>query len=172
MFMLLKRRCTPVNSHVNISKSDNFNTSNSNNVIGNSNFLRINVQNEISLNQLITFQKETGTESIVSINDEIIDENNISEEMSYRQNSVEVIDHTCDDNVNHLINAEEEAFVTSIHSINVTNYIYMNNDDNFIHKYYAPFFCQRTMKIYLQEHNMIQRNGQFVVRKKLFWFYY
>ena len=30
--------------------------------------------------------------------DEIMDENNISEEISSHQNSAEIIDHTCDDN--------------------------------------------------------------------------
>ena len=29
--------------------------------------------------------------------------------------------------------------MTPIHFINATNYISMNDDDNFIHKYYAPF---------------------------------
>ena len=29
--------------------------------------------------------------------------------------------------------------VTSIHYINATNEISMNYDDNYIHKYYAPF---------------------------------
>ena len=28
---------------------------------------------------------------------------------------------------------------TYIHFINATNAIYMNDNDNFIHKYYAPF---------------------------------
>ena len=29
--------------------------------------------------------------------------------------------------------------ITSVHYINVTNDISMNDDENFIHKYYAPF---------------------------------
>ena len=55
------------------------NTSNSDNVIENSNLTHINVQNDSPFNTLITFQKLTDTESSVSINDEIMDENNISE---------------------------------------------------------------------------------------------
>ena len=49
---------------------------NSNDVIGNSNPLRINVQTEISFNTLITFQKETDTESSIRNNNYIIDEKN------------------------------------------------------------------------------------------------
>ena len=79
-------------------------------------------------------------ESIISTYDEIIDENNISEEMPSYQNLAEVIYHTCDDNGKHLLNTEEKSYVTSIHSINATNDLSMKDDDNFIHKYYAPFF--------------------------------
>ena len=63
----------------------------------------------------------------------------MSEEISYNHNSEGLIDHTCDYNRMFLLNTEEEACVTSIHSINATNDISMNDDDNFIHKYYAPF---------------------------------
>ena len=45
-------------------------------------------------------------ESIISTYDEIIDENNISEEMSSYQNLAEVIYHTCDENGKHLLNTE------------------------------------------------------------------
>ena len=61
---------------------------------------------------------------------------------------------------------------TPIHSINATNDIYMNDDDNFIHKYYAPFFFQRIIQMYLMDHNMIQQNEQFVIIQILFWVYY
>ena len=61
------------------------NTSNIDNVKGNSNLPRINVQNESPVITLIIFQKETDTESSVSINYEIIDENNISEGISYHK---------------------------------------------------------------------------------------
>ena len=74
-----KRICTTVNSHINRSESNNPNTSNIDNVVGNSNVPRINVQNESSINTLITLQRETGTESSISINNEKIDENNTSE---------------------------------------------------------------------------------------------
>ena len=69
--------------------------------------------------------------------------NNTSEEISYNQNSAEVIDHTCDYNGINLINIEEEADVTAIHSINTTNYISMNDDKKFIHKHYVPFLSAK-----------------------------
>ena len=37
-------------------------------------------------------------------------------------------------------------YVTSINSINETNYISMNDDDNFMHKYYAPFSSSNNNK--------------------------
>ena len=46
----------------------------------------------------------------------------------------------------------------------------MKYDDNFIHKYYATFFCQRIMKIYLLDQNMIQQTKQFILIKTLFIF--
>ena len=36
--------------------------------------------------------------------------------------------------------------VTSINSNNATNYISRNDDDNFIHKYYAPFLSSKNHK--------------------------
>ena len=33
--------------------------------------------------------------------------------------------------------------MTPIHSINATNDIYMNDDNNFIHKYYVPFLSSK-----------------------------
>ena len=42
-----------------------------------------------------------------------------------------------------LINTEEKADVTSIHSINTTNYIFKIDYENFIHKYYAPFLSSK-----------------------------
>ena len=50
-----------------------------------------------------------------------------------------MIDHTCDDNGINLLNTEEEAYATSIQSINGTYGISINDDENFIHNYYAPF---------------------------------
>ena len=52
-------------------------------------------------------QKEIDTESIVIINDEIMDENNVSKEMSYNKNSSEIIDHACDENGINLLNTEK-----------------------------------------------------------------
>ena len=63
--------------------------------------------------------------------------------MSSHQNSSEVIDHTCDDNRNILLDTEEEVNVTSIHPINATNDISMNDYDNSLHKYYAPFLSSK-----------------------------
>ena len=63
---------------------------------------------------------------------------NSSEEIASHQNSTRVIDHKCDDNGINLLNIEEEAYVRSINDINATNEISINDDDNVIHKYYAP----------------------------------
>ena len=68
-----------------------------------------------------------------------MDEKYISEENPSHQNTVQIIDHTLDDNRLTLVNTEEEVDVASIHSINITNDIYMNDDDNYIHKYYLPY---------------------------------
>ena len=68
-----------------------------------------------------------------------MDEENTSEVIPSHKNSAEVIDDEYDDNGINFFDTEEEADVTSIKSINATNNISMNDDDNFIHKYYAPF---------------------------------
>ena len=81
MYISKKRICTTVNSHTKRNISNNLNTSNSDNVIGNLNRPCFNVHIKYFFNTLITLQKETDTESSNSINDEIIDENNISEEI-------------------------------------------------------------------------------------------
>ena len=96
-------RCTTGNSNVNSSKSNNFNISNSDNVIGNSNLPRVKVQTKSSFNTPITFQKETDTDSIISINYIIIDKKYISGEISSHHNSAELIDHTYDDNGKNLL---------------------------------------------------------------------
>ena len=68
-----------------------------------------------------------------------MDKTYINEQISSHHNPAEVIDHTCDDNGNNLLNTEEETDVTSINYINATNDISMIDDGNVIHKYYAPF---------------------------------
>ena len=73
-----KNRCYTVNSHDNSSESNNLNTSNSDNVIVNSNPPHINVQTKSPFNTLIMLPKETDTDSIIRINDERIYENNVS----------------------------------------------------------------------------------------------
>ena len=101
------RICTTVNLHVNNINSKHYNTSNSDNVIGNSNLPRVKVQTKSSFNTPITFQKETDTDSIISIKYEIADDNNTSEEISCHQNPSEVMYHACDGNVNNVLNKEE-----------------------------------------------------------------
>ena len=68
-----------------------------------------------------------------------MNDKNSSEELGYCQNSIGVVDYTCDYNGINLLNTEEGADITSIQSINVTHNISMNDDKTFIHKYYAPF---------------------------------
>ena len=53
------------------------------------------------------------------------------------------MDHTWDGNGNNVLNIEKEAGFISIHSINATNEISMNNDDNYMYKYYAPFLSSK-----------------------------
>ena len=48
-----------------------------------------------------------------------------------------MIAHACDENGINLFNTVEKADVTSIQSINETNGICINDDENVIHKYYA-----------------------------------
>ena len=72
-----------------------------------------------------------------------MDDNNASEEIAFHHNSTGVIYHTCDDNGNNLLNTEEEADFTSTQYINRTNDISMNDDEIFIHKYYAPFLSSK-----------------------------
>ena len=79
LFKSKKRRCI---SRDNSNESNDLNTPKSDNGIGTSNHLHINVQKDSPFNTLITLQKLTDTESSVSINDEIMDQNNISEDIS------------------------------------------------------------------------------------------
>ena len=101
-----------------------------------------------------------------------MDDNTSSEEIEYHNNSTGVIDHTFDGNWINLLNTEEESNITSIQSINGNNYISMNDNENFIHKYYAPFYHQKIMKMYILYQNMIQQNEEYAVIKRLFWIYY
>ena len=56
-FTSKRKICITVNPHFNSSEKYNPKSSNSNNVIGNSNLPRINVHTESSLNILINLQK-------------------------------------------------------------------------------------------------------------------
>ena len=89
------------------------NTSNSDHAIGNPNLTRINVQTKSSFNTLIILKKETDAQSSIIINDEIIDENNKSEEISSQQNSAEVIKNTCYENADNLSNTEKNGCHTN-----------------------------------------------------------
>ena len=72
-----------------------------------------------------------------------MDDNNASEEISSHHNSTGVIDHICDSNRINLLNTKEEADATPIQYINGTNNISINDDEPFMHKYYAPFLPSR-----------------------------
>ena len=73
LYIYKKKRFTTVNSHVSSRESNNPNTPNSDNIIRNSNIPHINVHTKSSFNTLINFQRETNTDSSISINDETID---------------------------------------------------------------------------------------------------
>ena len=79
LYISKKRRCSNISPHIKVSESNSLNTSNSDNVTVNSNLPRIKVQTEISFNTLINLQKETDTESSISINDKIMDKTYINE---------------------------------------------------------------------------------------------
>ena len=68
-------------------KSNNLNTSNSDNLIVTSDFPHSSVQNYGSYNTLISFKNLIYSQSNASINDEITDQINISEETQSRHNS-------------------------------------------------------------------------------------
>ena len=53
------------------------------------------------------------------------------------------MDHICDENGNNVLYIEKGADVTSIHSINETNDISMNYDENYMQKYYATFLSSK-----------------------------
>ena len=46
----------------------------------------------------------------------------------------------------------------------------MNDDNNYTHKYYAQFYHQITMMLYLQDHNILMLNEEFSTRKYYFGF--
>ena len=130
-FKSKNRRSNTINSNFNSSETNHLKKSNTYDVIVNSKLPIINVQIKISSNKLVTLQTETDTDPSTSINDEITDDNNTSEEISYHQNSSEVIDHTYDENGINFLNTEEEAGFTSIHYINTTTGISMNDYENY-----------------------------------------
>ena len=98
-----------------------------------------------------------------------MDNKNASKELASHQNLKGVIPHTCDDNRIKLLNEEEEVDVTSIHYINETNYISMNDDENFIHKYYAPFLPSRNNEDvssgsdYYSAKRRVRRNNNIII---------
>ena len=76
-----KRRFTTIISHVNRNKSNHLNTSNSDNVIGNSNLTQINSQNGSPFNTFFNLQKLMDIDSSGIINDEVTYQKNMSEEI-------------------------------------------------------------------------------------------
>ena len=72
-----------------------------------------------------------------------MDVNNTSEEILCHQDSEKVMVKRTYSSGNNVLNIEEEADSTSIHSINETNYISMNYYDNYMHEYYAPFLSSK-----------------------------
>ena len=62
-----KIRYTTVNSHINSSEPNSFSTTNSDNVTGNSNLPRINVQTKSSFNTRITLKKLIQSQLLVSM---------------------------------------------------------------------------------------------------------
>ena len=64
----------------------------------------------------------------------------MNEEISYHQNSEKIIDRLCYNSGINLVNTEEEVNFVCIYSKNETNYISMNDEDNFsiniMHHYY------------------------------------
>ena len=66
------------------------------------------------------------------------------------------MDLTCDDNGNNVLNIEQEADITSIHSINEANGISMNDNENLSINIMHHFYHQRILKMYLLDQNMIQ----------------
>ena len=71
------------------------------------------------------------------------DQNIINEEISSHQHLAETIDNTLHDNRINLVDTEEEGDLNSIHSIDDTNHLSMLYDNNYIHKYYAPFLLSK-----------------------------
>ena len=71
-----------------------------------------------------------------------------------------------------IINTEGEADVTSINSINATNDISINDDDNFIHKYYASFLSSKNHEGVSSRSEYDWTKRRVHRNKKLFWIYY
>ena len=61
---------------------------------------------------------------------------------------------------------------TCIHSNDETNGMSMNDDDDLTVNIMQNFYRNITTKIFLQKHNTINKYGDFVVIKILFWIYY
>ena len=74
----LRRGYVLLLTHISTVVKNNSKTSNSDDIIGNSNPPHINVLTKISLNKLVTLIKETDTESSTTVNDKISDDNNTS----------------------------------------------------------------------------------------------
>ena len=93
-----KRICNTFIPHVNSNRSNNFYTSDGDNVIETSNVHHSNAQNNSTFKTLITLQKGIDKYLSVSINDKITDQHNIIEEISSYKHLSEIIDHICYEN--------------------------------------------------------------------------
>ena len=70
------------------------------------------------------------------------------------------------------MNTEEKSDTASIHAINWTNNISINDDDNYIHKSYAPFLSSKNREDVSSgsEYDSVKRRVP--CKKTLFWAYY
>ena len=81
------------------------------------------------------------------------------------------MDHTRDENVNNVLNIEEEADIKYIHSINETNDISMNFDENYMQKYYAPILSSNNHEDISSESEYDSMKRRVCRNKTLLWIY-
>ena len=67
---------------------------------------------------------------------------------------------------------EEKAYVASIHYINATNGIFINDDDNYMHKYYAPYLSSKNNEDLSSGSEYDSAKRRVHRNKTLFWIYY
>ena len=57
--------------------------------------------------------------------------------------------------------------VTCIHYINETNHLYINDKDNYMHKYYEPFLSSKSNKYISSGSEYDSAKGRFCRQKKI-----